>query len=193
MATIRVSDAAQNTEETTEDENDDMSDTNTTPADGSTEGTNTDTVNDTTDETHQTTNFAFVCVRNAGRSQMATAFAERERAARGLEDAVEILTGGTAPADEVHSVVVEALAEVDLDVGDRTPQSISDEVLATCDVVATMGCSTLALPDRVEAVDWALEDPGERPIEEVREIRDEVERRVIALFDERFGSREGPE
>ncbi|WP_459883060.1 arsenate-mycothiol transferase ArsC [Halorubrum gandharaense] len=166
-----------------------MSDTNTTPADGSTEGTNTDTTEGTTDESRRTT-FAFVCVRNAGRSQMATAFAERERAARGLEKTVEILTGGIAPADEVHQVVVEALAEVDLDVNGRTPQSISDEVLAECDVVATMGCSTLALPDRVEAVDWALEDPGERPIEEVREIRDEVERRVIALFDERFGTRE---
>ena len=130
----------------------------------------------------------FMCVRNAGRSQMATAFAEREVRKRGLDNAVAIVTGGTAPADEVHPVVIEALAEVDLDVAGRTPQHISETTLAESDFVATMGCSTLDLPG-VDTDDWDLDDPGERPIQEVRPIRDEIESRVIALFDERFGER----
>ena len=130
----------------------------------------------------------FMCVRNAGRSQMATAFAERERAARGLEDTVEIVTGGTAPADAVHEVVVDALAEVGLDASGRTPCHVSEDTLAESDFVATMGCSTLELPG-VDTDDWDLADPGERPLEDVRPIRDEIERRVVELFDERFGER----
>jgi arsenate reductase len=131
-----------------------------------------------------TTTFGFVCVRNAGRSQMSAAFAERERTRRGLEEDVEILSGGTRPADEVHDVVVAAMAEVDVDVADRTPTAVSTATLESCDVVATMGCSTLDLDaDDVEVRDWALADPGEEPIERVREVRDEVERRVAALFD----------
>ena len=130
---------------------------------------------------------SFVCVRNAGRSQMATAFAEHERDRRGLDDRVEVRTGGTAPADEVHPVVVEALAEIGLDVSGRTPREISDESLAESDFVATMGCPTLEL-ETVDTDDWGLDDPGERPVEEVREIRDEIERRVVGVFDERFGA-----
>ncbi|QAU12877.1 ArsC family transcriptional regulator [Halorubrum sp. BOL3-1] len=151
--------------------------------------TTTDTADDET-VTDETTILTFMCVRNAGRSQMATAFAERERDRRGLDDRVEIRTGGTAPADTVHEVVVEALAEVGLDVNGREPRAISDEALSESDFVATMGCSTLEL-ETVETDDWDLDDPGERPIEAVREIRDEVERRVIAVFDERFGGDDG--
>jgi protein-tyrosine-phosphatase len=129
------------------------------------------------------TRLAFVCVRNAGRSQMATAFAERERERRGLD--VEIVTGGTHPADAVHDVVVAAMREAEIDLSDRTPREISTAELESCDVVATMGCSTLELDaSEVEIRDWALDDPGEQPIERVREIRDEVEARVVALFDE---------
>ena len=132
----------------------------------------------------------FMCVRNAGRSQMATAFAERERDRRGLGDRVEIRTGGTHPADSVHDVAVEALAEVGLDVNGREPRAISDESLAESDFVATMGCSTLEL-ETVDTDDWDLDDPDEQPIETVREIRDEIERRVVAVFDERFGEDDG--
>ncbi|KDS90447.1 ArsC family transcriptional regulator [Halorubrum saccharovorum] len=148
--------------------------------------TPTDTPDETTDAADERTTLTFMCVRNAGRSQMATAFAVRERDRRGLGDRVEIVTGGTMPADGVHDVVVEALAEVGLDVNGRTPREIADETLTTSDFVATMGCSTLEL-DGVDTDDWDLDDPGERPIEEVRPIRDEIERRVVALFDERFG------
>lgn len=126
---------------------------------------------------------AFVCVRNAGRSQMATAFAERERERRGLDE-VTLVTGGTRPADAVHDVVREAMREAGLDLSDRTPRAVSTAELAACDLVATMGCSTLDLDASVAVRDWALADPGEQPLERVREIRDEVEERVVALFDE---------
>jgi protein-tyrosine-phosphatase len=130
---------------------------------------------------------AFVCVQNAGRSQMATAFAERERTRRGLEDRVEILTGGTRPADAVHDEVRDVMVDVGIDLSDRTPREISLEELRSCDYVATMGCSTLdvgEVGDGVDVRDWALDDPDGRPLDRVRDIRDEIERRVVALFDE---------
>mgnify|MGYP000235865680 CR=1 FL=1 len=133
-------------------------------------------------DTTDTTGIAFVCVRNAGRSQMAAAFAERERDERGLD--YEIVTGGTDPADAVHPEVLESMRDVGLDLADRVPRAGSEAELAACDYVATMGCSTLTLPDRVDARDWALDDPGGKPPEEVARIRDEVERRVVALVDE---------
>ena len=138
-------------------------------------------------EPDESTRIAFVCVRNAGRSQMATAFAERERADRGLEDRVEILTGGTDPADAVHDGVREAMADVGFDLSDRTPREITEDELRSCDYVATMGCSTLdvgTVGEDVDVRDWALADPGGRDLERVREIRDEVEQLVRALFDE---------
>ena len=130
---------------------------------------------------------AFMCVRNAGRSQMSTAFAAREVRRRGLEDRIEILTGGTDPADAVHGVVVEAMDEVGIDVSDRTPRAITESELRSCDVVATMGCSTLdvgTVGDDVDVRDWALTDPGEQDLDDVRAIRDDIEERVVALFDE---------
>jgi arsenate reductase len=133
------------------------------------------------------TRLAFVCVRNAGRSQMAAAFAERERDRRGLGGDVEVLSGGTHPADAVHAVVVDAMAEVGIDLSDRTPREVTDAELEACDHVATMGCSTLDLA--VDVRDWALDDPGEADLDRVRAIRDEVERRVVALFDELDGER----
>ncbi|WP_436906957.1 low molecular weight phosphatase family protein [Halosimplex marinum] len=141
------------------------------------------TDSDSTDPTR----IAFVCVQNAGRSQMSAAFAERERDRRGLDDRVEILTGGTRPADRVHGEVVDAMAEVGFDLTDRTPREISAEELRACDYVATMGCSTLDLGDaegNVDVRDWALDDPDGQDGERVREIRDEIEKRVRALFDE---------
>jgi protein-tyrosine-phosphatase len=129
---------------------------------------------------------AFVCVRNAGRSQMAAAFAEREARERGVEDRIAVESGGTDPADAVHPVVVEAMAEIGVDVGDREPRAVDESALATCDHVATMGCSTLSLPPSVAVDDWALPDPGGEDLRTVREIRDTVERRVCALFDEQF-------
>jgi protein-tyrosine-phosphatase len=139
--------------------------------------------NDTTDPVR----IAFMCVQNAGRSQMSTAFAERERRRRGLEDRIEILTGGTDPADAVHEEVIEVMDEVGLDLSERQPREITIEELNSCEYVATMGCSTLdvgTVDDRVDVRDWALTDPDGKELEDVREIRDEIERKVAALFDE---------
>jgi protein-tyrosine-phosphatase len=133
------------------------------------------------------TRIAFMCVQNAGRSQMSTAFAEQERERRGLNDHIEILTGGTDPADHVHGEVVTVMEEVGLDLSDRTPREITLAELRSCEYVATMGCSTLDVGDVGEAVDardWALEDPDGRDLDDVRAIRDEIERQVADLFDE---------
>jgi arsenate reductase len=132
---------------------------------------------------------AFVCVRNAGRSQMATAFAQQERSRRGLDN-LEILTGGTDPADHVHPEVQEVMAEIDVGLSDREPRSVSTAELNSCDVVATMGCSTLSLDADTDVRDWALPDPGGESPERVREIREQVRERVHRLFDEVTDQRE---
>ena len=132
-----------------------------------------------------TVTLGFVCVQNAGRSQLSTAFAERERERRGLGDRVEIITGGTHPADSVHDEVLTVMNELDIDLSDRTPRAVSTAELESCDVIATMGCSTLDLDaDGVEVRDWALDDPDGQDLDAVRAIRDDIERRVIGLFDE---------
>ncbi|WP_336344301.1 arsenate-mycothiol transferase ArsC [Halalkalicoccus ordinarius] len=129
------------------------------------------------------THIAFVCVQNAGRSQMATAFAEREREERGLDD-LEILSGGTHPAEAVHDVVVEVMDEEGIDLSERVPREITGEELEKCEYVATMGCSTLSLDDSIDVRDWDLDDPHGTEPEEAREIREEVRERVESLFDE---------
>lgn len=128
---------------------------------------------------------AFVCVQNAGRSQMATAFAERERASRGVD--VDLVTGGTRPADHVHDPVVRAMREIDVDISNRTPREVSPEELGECDIVVTMGCSaedTCPASFSGENRDWGLDDPDELDTEGVRRVRDEIESRVSGLFDE---------
>ncbi|QLD89986.1 low molecular weight phosphatase family protein [Natronomonas salina] len=133
------------------------------------------------------TTVAFVCVQNAGRSQMAYAFARRELDAGGLEGDVSLVTGGTRPADEVHPEVVAAMEEIGIDVSDRTPREVTVEELRRSDLVVTMGCSA----DDVcpagwggENRDWDLDDPDGRPPAAVAAIRDEIRRRVAQLFDE---------
>ncbi len=134
----------------------------------------------------ETIRIGLICVRNAGRSQMALAFAERERAQRGLADDVELVTGGTDPADAVHDVVLEAMEDAGCDLSTREPRLITTEEVERCDYVATMGCSTLALDAEtdVDVRDWALEDPDGADLDRVREIREDVRKRVSELFDE---------
>lgn len=135
--------------------------------------------------TDSPTKLGFVCVQNAGRSQISAAFAERERDQRELGDSIDILTGGTHPAASVHEEVVTVMRERDLDLSDRAPRKISTDELESCDVVATMGCSTLELDaEDVDVRDWALDDPHGQDLDTVRDIRDDVEQRVEALFDE---------
>lgn len=130
----------------------------------------------------------FVCVHNAGRSQMAAAFAERESAERELEELVDVESGGTDPADSVHEEVVEAMAEVGIDISDRSPKYVAElEYLEDSDYLVTMGCSiTKFNPAQygVESHEWELTNPDGQDMNTVREVRDEIKTRVEALFDE---------
>ncbi len=136
------------------------------------------------------TRVAFVCVQNAGRSQMATAFARRERDERGVGDEIDVVTGGTDPADHVHDEVVEVMSEVGFELAGNTPRAIGEDEIMDVDIVVTMGCSAEGICPttwRGDARDWDLDDPDGRPLDEVRAIRDDIERRVVALFDELVG------
>ncbi len=128
------------------------------------------------------TAIAFACGHNAGRSQMAAAFA-RALAPPGIK----VVSGGVSPAREVNPVVVAAMAEKGIDISGERPRRLTPDEAASADYLITMGCS----PDeacpagyRGDARDWALSDPKGKPIEEVRKIRNEVEARVRALVDE---------
>jgi arsenate reductase len=122
-------------------------------------------------------NVLFVCVENAGRSQMAQAFLER--AARGRHEA---RSAGTTPAARVHPEVADAMAEAGLDLSGRRPRGLERADAEWADVVVTMGCGDACPVVRgVRYVDWELEDPRGRPADAVRAIRDEIARRVDAL------------
>ncbi|MFB6290268.1 MAG: low molecular weight phosphatase family protein [Candidatus Bipolaricaulia bacterium] len=131
---------------------------------------------------------AFVCVQNAGRSQMAAAFARRKV---GEEDlSLEIISGGTNPADSVHEVVVEAMKERDFDLSENKPQMVKSDELEDCEYVITMGCSANNVcPATWDGTDleWDLDDPGEAELEKVRKIRDEIESRVDSLLKDFLG------
>lgn len=120
----------------------------------------------------------FLCIHNAGRSQMAAGFAREIGAGR-----VDIYSGGSEPADTVNPVAVGAMAEVGIDIAGYTPQRFTDELLEKVDVVVTMGCGDTCpfIPGK-RYVDWPLDDPKGRPIDEVRRIRDEIKSRVEDLI-----------
>jgi arsenate reductase len=122
----------------------------------------------------------FVCVQNAGRSQMSAALFER--ASHGRHEAA---SAGTAPAQRVHPEVVEAMKEVGVDLSERRPQKLTQQLAEWADVVVTMGCGDACpyLPGR-RYLDWDLPDPKGRRLEEVRELRDEISRRVEKLAAE---------
>ena len=122
----------------------------------------------------------FVCLHNAGRSQMSQALFER--AAGGRHTAS---SAGTTPAERVHPEVVEVMRELGVDLSDRRPRRLTAELVHTADIVVTMGCGDQCpyMPGR-HYIDWELSDPGGRSIDEVRAIRDDVDRRVHALVDE---------
>jgi arsenate reductase len=122
----------------------------------------------------------FVCLHNAGRSQMSEALFTR--AAKGRHDA---RSAGTNPAEAVHPEVVEAMAEVGIDLSERRPQRLSDEHVEWADVVVTMGCGDECpyVPGK-RYIDWDLPDPKGKPLAEVRATRDEIERRIGELVAE---------
>jgi arsenate reductase len=122
----------------------------------------------------------FVCLHNAGRSLMSAALFERATAGRHRAD-----SAGTTPAGRVHPEVVEAMREVGIDLSQKSPQKLTDELARRADVVVTMGCGDACpfIPGK-RYLDWDLPDPAGRPLEEVRELRDEIERRVAELAAE---------
>ena len=122
----------------------------------------------------------FVCVHNAGRSQMAAAFLRRRAG-----DSIEVRSAGTIPADEIQPTVREAMAEVGIDLGDAAPAALEVQAVGAADVVITMGCGDACpvFPGK-RYLDWELDDPAGRPIDEVRAIRDDIDRRVAGLVAE---------
>ena len=119
----------------------------------------------------------FVCRQNAGRSQMSQALFERTAGGRH-----EARSAGTTPAEHVHPEVLEAMRELDLDLSDRVPQKLTDELARWADVVVTMGCGDECpfIPGK-RYIDWDLEDPAGRSVEDVRRIRDDIGARVEVL------------
>lgn len=122
----------------------------------------------------------FVCVHNAGRSQMAAAYLAHLSQGR-----VEVLSAGSAPADSVNPAVVEAMLEEGIDISAETPKILTTEAVQVSDVVITMGCGDVCpfFPGK-RYEDWVLDDPAGQGVDAVRPIRDEIRRRIEALIAE---------
>jgi arsenate reductase (thioredoxin) len=122
----------------------------------------------------------FVCLHNAGRSQMSAALFEQAAAGRH-----QALSAGTTPADRVHPEVVEVMRELGIDLSDRLPRMLTRELADQADVVVTMGCGDeCPYISGKRYIDWDLQDPKGRPLDEVRATRDDIARRVHALVAE---------
>ena len=122
----------------------------------------------------------FVCVHNAGRSQMAAGFL-RDRAG----DRIEVRSAGSMPADQINPVAVEAMGELGIDITAEQPKVLTTEAVQASDVVITMGCGDACpiFPGK-RYLDWALDDPAGKGVESVRPIRDEIETRIRGLLTE---------
>lgn len=122
----------------------------------------------------------FVCVHNAGRSQMAAAYLQHLAG-----DRIEVLSAGSAPADQVNPAAVAAMLEEGIDMSAETPKILTDEAVEASDVVVTMGCGdTCKYYPGKRYEDWILDDPAGQGVEAVRPIRDEIRRRVEGLINE---------
>lgn len=122
----------------------------------------------------------FVCVHNAGRSQMAAGFMESLS-----QGAVRVLSAGSAPKDSINPVAVQAMSEIGIDIANSQPKVLTNEAVEESDVVITMGCGdTCPFYPGKRYEDWVLEDPAGQGIEKVREIREQIRARVQGLLDE---------
>jgi arsenate reductase len=122
----------------------------------------------------------FVCVHNAGRSQMAAAFVSH--LSRG---AVEVRSAGSAPAEQVNPAAVQAMAEIGIDIAAEKPKILTDQAVRASDVVITMGCGdTCPFYPGKRYEDWVLDDPAGKDVTAVRPIREEIRRRVEALLED---------
>lgn len=122
----------------------------------------------------------FLCVHNAGRSQMAAGWMRHLAG-----DDVDVYSGGSEPADQVNQAVVSAMAEKGIDISGEIPQPWADEIVRAADVIVTMGCGDACpvFPGK-RYLDWEVEDPSGKTVEEVRPIRDDLEQRVRSLMAE---------
>jgi len=125
-------------------------------------------------------NVLFVCLHNAGRSQISAALFERAAAGRHHAE-----SAGTTPGDRVHPEVVEAMNELGIDLSEKQPQLLTTGLAERADVVVTMGCGDACpyIPGK-RYIDWNLPDPKGRPLADVRRLRDDIERRVVELVHE---------
>ncbi|MGW5724864.1 arsenate reductase ArsC [Nocardia beijingensis] len=127
----------------------------------------------------------FVCVHNAGRSQMAAEFLTHLAG-----DAIEVRSAGSAPAESINPAAVEAMREVGIDISDQSPKILTFDAVEASDVVITMGCGdTCPVFPGVSYRDWVLEDPAGKGVESVRPIRDEIKVRVEELVAELLPAR----
>ena len=125
----------------------------------------------------------FACVHNAGRSQMAAGWMRHIAGER-----VHVFSGGSAPSDRINPAAVEAMREVGIDISEHTPRRWDDEEVGAADVVVTMGCGDECpyFPG-VRYLDWELDDPAGKDVDEVRVVRDDIERRVRSLLADLVG------
>ncbi|HSJ20400.1 MAG TPA: arsenate reductase ArsC [Nocardioidaceae bacterium] len=132
-----------------------------------------------TAETAKKPSVLFVCVHNAGRSQMAAAFLTSLS-----EGAIEVRSAGSQPADKVNPAAVEAMAELGIDMSAEIPKVLTTEAVKESDVVITMGCGdTCPIFPGKRYEDWVLDDPAGKGVDSVRPIRDEIRGRVVALLE----------
>jgi len=124
----------------------------------------------------------FVCVENAGRSQMAEGFAKHYGNGK-----VEAMSAGTMPSDTVNPLVIQVMQEEGIDISKNKPKQITPQMVREADMIIVMGCSAQGFcpaPMLNKVIDWGIEDPKGKPIEKVREIRDEIEKKVKTLIDQ---------
>ena len=123
----------------------------------------------------------FVCVQNAGRSQMAEGFFKKY-APKGHK----VISAGTVPTSQINPIAVEVMKEVGIDIGKQKPKDLTEDMMRNATAIINMGCMddkfcpALFVP---KVIDWGIEDPKDKPIEKVRQIRDEIEKRVLEIID----------
>jgi arsenate reductase (thioredoxin) len=121
----------------------------------------------------------FVCVQNAGRSQMAEGFFRKY-----APDGYEPVSAGTIPISQINPLAIQVMSEIGIDISKQKPKDLTEDMMRNSDKIINMGCMdknfcpTLFIP---KVIDWGIEDPKDRPVEKVREIRDEIERRIKEL------------
>ena len=123
----------------------------------------------------------FVCIQNAGRSQMAEGFFRKY-----AQKDYETISAGTVPTSQINPIAVEVMKEIGIDISSQKPKDLTEDMMRNATTIVNMGCMddkycpALFLP---KVIDWGIEDPKDKPIEKVREIRDEIEKRVLEIIE----------